>query len=81
MSNPAKPKNLAFAGLLGLGALLSARAVRPIVNKWAALHGASCPLIAASPDEDLDRWMNEGGCCAIAAHDPHTPTDQENDVA
>jgi hypothetical protein len=57
---------LAVAGLLGVGAVFGARLVLPIVHKWAIPHSEACPLLADCSDEDLDRWANEGGCCALS---------------
>ncbi len=51
-------KHLAVAGLLGVGALA---VVIPLLQRWAqAPSGAPSPL--RDPDEDVDRWANEGGC-------------------
>ena len=55
---------LAIAGLLGIGAVIGAHVVRPLVQKRASVSQDSCPLPTASIADDVDRWANEGGCCA-----------------
>lgn len=67
MSNNANPKQrFAVVGLLGFGAVVSARVIRPLLQGWESAHTEACPLLADCSDEELDRWANEGGCCALA---------------
>jgi hypothetical protein len=73
MSSHAHPIRhpFAVAGLVGFGAVLGARVVIPIVSRWAQPHSEASPLLAVCAEEELDRWANEGGCCALSREGTH----------
>ena len=61
-----KQAKLAVAGMIGVGAAVVAGVVIPIAQKrWTATHSPGCHRFTGDcGPEELDRWVNEGGCCA-----------------